>query len=543
MFKLLRICMRKLRIVQNVRQKRNNINNCNNTLLSVLLFGTLVSVLHFLVHIIQSHSVFDIREICLNLSPILSCTVKDSNVKIEGIQITNRGKASESENVNSLSQFSNYIDRFSIELYEYPTLQRYLMCRLKNVCIAKDGTVLLHSNFRRLRGVIRKCSIKNFKFLSDKDIDTDDIHKGTIRQNLIGIEPTAYHIPHFLTDVLPAVLAVHSNSIFNLSVISKCIHVHEKICLSSKTFNLEYNRTALLVLNRVEKMDQSSWVKQFSANIFGTHPVKFLSYATMFENCAHNMTCFQSVTTYNKQKLRFIDAGWFRSIPFTVHHEPKTASLVRRPSVNSNCKRKVVVITRKSEERRDIVNAHLLKFLIPKSSHDSWLEIEVSILLFHNLSFLEQASVLKHADIIIGAHGAALSNIVFARQGTTLIEILPFAYYAGPFVDLARSFELKYTAIIAKPDTYSFKECLINHKEKLNDSSVLDVGMEFWNRAIYTPGQSKVRHTEMNTIRSKGRYSSFLKMCARSQHLRTDLKTLSKLSMEAARQTCILKVV
>jgi hypothetical protein len=42
---------------------------------------------------------------------------------------------------------------------------------------------------------------------------------------------------------------------------------------------------------------------------------------------------------------------------------------------------------------------------------------------FEAMSFEEQLSLTSRADVIVGAHGAALTNIIFAQKGTRVIEI------------------------------------------------------------------------------------------------------------------------
>jgi capsular polysaccharide biosynthesis protein len=41
-----------------------------------------------------------------------------------------------------------------------------------------------------------------------------------------------------------------------------------------------------------------------------------------------------------------------------------------------------------------------------------------------NRSFEEQAAVFAAAEVIVGLHGAALANLVFARPGTHVIELI-----------------------------------------------------------------------------------------------------------------------
>ena len=76
-----------------------------------------------------------------------------------------------------------------------------------------------------------------------------------------------------------------------------------------------------------------------------------------------------------------------------------------------------------------------------------------SIVALENLSLASQIQLFKSADIIIAQHGASLANLIWARPGTTVIEILP-KQMAGLisvfdfFGDLCRFLDLKHKIIL-----------------------------------------------------------------------------------------------
>jgi capsular polysaccharide biosynthesis protein len=65
------------------------------------------------------------------------------------------------------------------------------------------------------------------------------------------------------------------------------------------------------------------------------------------------------------------------------------------------------------------------------------------------LSALEQISVFKDAEVVIGEHGAGLSSIVFNRrpQQLTVIEIMPSRYATPAFWILASGLGAKYCVV------------------------------------------------------------------------------------------------
>lgn len=59
----------------------------------------------------------------------------------------------------------------------------------------------------------------------------------------------------------------------------------------------------------------------------------------------------------------------------------------------------------------------------------------------------EQINIFSNADVIIGPHGAAFTNILWCKPGTQLIELFPKNYYPPYFRALSAALGLKYAAI------------------------------------------------------------------------------------------------
>ena len=76
-------------------------------------------------------------------------------------------------------------------------------------------------------------------------------------------------------------------------------------------------------------------------------------------------------------------------------------------------------------------------------------------------SIREQAGLLARADVVVGPHGAALTNTVFCRPGTELVELLSrhvYPYYYG----LAACCGLVYHAVLENPEEDYPR--LVNHR-------------------------------------------------------------------------------
>jgi len=59
------------------------------------------------------------------------------------------------------------------------------------------------------------------------------------------------------------------------------------------------------------------------------------------------------------------------------------------------------------------------------------------------LPFIEQVSLFRNADVVVGPHGSGLGNLVFSQKGTRVIELFPAAT-ADALFRLSRAVELEY---------------------------------------------------------------------------------------------------
>ncbi|WP_039457234.1 glycosyltransferase family 61 protein [Candidatus Jidaibacter acanthamoebae] len=102
---------------------------------------------------------------------------------------------------------------------------------------------------------------------------------------------------------------------------------------------------------------------------------------------------------------------------------------------NKQFPEKVFVSRSKAFSRRIINEDELFKILEPKGYKKVFLE---------DLHVREQAVIFHHAKEIVAAHGSGLSNLVFCKPGTKIVEINPFDGHRGPYKMLAGQMELSY---------------------------------------------------------------------------------------------------
>ena len=64
------------------------------------------------------------------------------------------------------------------------------------------------------------------------------------------------------------------------------------------------------------------------------------------------------------------------------------------------------------------------------------------------MSVQEQANIFGSAEVVVGAHGAALSNLVFCRPGTQVVELFSPAYVNPCYRDLCVAANLSHAAVV-----------------------------------------------------------------------------------------------
>ena len=84
---------------------------------------------------------------------------------------------------------------------------------------------------------------------------------------------------------------------------------------------------------------------------------------------------------------------------------------------------------------------------------NSWLKKnDFTIYAPEKFSQEKQIYLFKNASIILGAHGAALTNIIFCKPGTKIIEIIPSDHPNKKCQRISKILKLKYFRIKTKPD-------------------------------------------------------------------------------------------
>ncbi|MFL5748592.1 MAG: glycosyltransferase family 61 protein [Niastella sp.] len=135
----------------------------------------------------------------------------------------------------------------------------------------------------------------------------------------------------------------------------------------------------------------------------------------------------------------------FNISPFILNFGDKyfSENIYHPNGTNNNQSKKIVYCSRQDTKNRTITNEKELIEVL-----ENRFNAEIFITGNHNIQ--EQANKFYSADVIISPHGANLSNALYCRPDTYIIEMLPDKYLNPCFATIALNKGCKYLPLIFK---------------------------------------------------------------------------------------------
>ncbi len=140
---------------------------------------------------------------------------------------------------------------------------------------------------------------------------------------------------------------------------------------------------------------------------------------------------------------RRIDVDDLRLV-VTDRFRPELARLTRRALTSASdgpCGRAIFISRRQAPSRRLVDEAELLERLRP---------LGVEAVVMEELSFDEQVDLMNDASLIVGPHGAGLTNMVACHPGTGVVEIADPSFPNPNFYALASALDHRYSIVAAR---------------------------------------------------------------------------------------------
>ena len=158
------------------------------------------------------------------------------------------------------------------------------------------------------------------------------------------------------------------------------------------------------------------------------HHLEYISYA--FTNINNNTVRYpyylynkknKSLIEYYKKhhNIKFTKEFWIFN-KYYVNNNIKNPISFRNYFKQTENRNRIIYVSRGNSKRRKIINEdYLIEFLKLKIP-------EIEILSFNkDTTFLEQATIFSNCKLFISLHGAAIYNLVYMPENSTIIEIIP----------------------------------------------------------------------------------------------------------------------
>lgn len=415
------------------------------------------------------------------------------------------------------------------------------VCRIRLACVQKDGTVLVPGWMREQQEKLEACGLGEVQFMrSMAEWNMSNRHGDT---DLFGILPVRYHIPHFVTDLLPALYAMEVlRPTFSDPRTRRveCARADGQACDAARM--RDKINTMLLAEDRVSVMNDDAWVPQLMSLLSGQPALVYPR--SLFQHASR--ACFRSVVAFSPHSYVRRGRHWYGPKHALFVRNNISRETVRRAADEKGvCTVQITILNRFGWLRRggylvgrDIVNVDDILARLEEAQHGARhrLKLEVTVEYFENTQFKDQVEIMQKADVILGVHGAGLGNLLFAHLDVPFIEVLPFGYYAGPFERLADALHLRYHSIVSEPDTANFYECINSRAKQLGRPEIASRGKAMWRDAL---GQWKEGDTRvLNSQDFRDPDTTPIKLCARCQRMKLDVSETVKILLQSANSIC-----
>jgi capsular polysaccharide biosynthesis protein len=280
----------------------------------------------------------------------------------------------------------------------------------ENVAIIKNNFILPFVSYQQING-----KFENIKYNSVVKQGTPSFIKkikGKVFNTCQGDSGNNYF--HFIFDIVPKIFLL--NSIIDLKKINYFYVVNPKKW-QIKIFNI-------LGINKKQLLSSKTYKHIFAEEIYAVDHPWYSS-------------------GYIQQNVK--------KIPKWIIHQNRKVFL--HESKNKLMKKIFLDRSQSRYNHCQIKNLYDIKDLILKKKFEIY-KPEI-------LSFKKQISLFESSSVIIGAHGAAFSNIIFCKPGTKIIEIIPADHPNKKCERISKILKLRYFRVETIPDNsdvnYPFK--------------------------------------------------------------------------------------
>lgn len=426
------------------------------------------------------------------------------------------------------------------------------VCRVMNACVRPDGTLVLPEWLKRHDGTLNfHCGHGKLEF-SLPDTSPPPSLKP---YDLVGLEWPRPSMPDFIRDFMPNVIIF--DLVYGDRQVRKSCHSRTGTgCDTFPALGQDFCPTVLLH-PRLKVLDEKvSWVRQFIKLMkppdSGKHAK--IEYSKNLEDANSELQCYRSALftrgPYNKN---FIAKDHLRDIHFLHQNgigkkaQKVLSKSTRKGRVRQICNLNVTISNRKLVDGarnrligRYIVNIpQLRKAIVKQAKRVPGLRIAVATMTLEGKTLRWQINAMQKTDIWIAGQGSLLTNMLFLRENSTVMEIQPFTYYPAGYEKMAKHLaNVNYDRYIAHPDVEGFKACMLQlyPKKHASHQEALEL-LEKFSKAAEKYTQSDSTHSlVLHNFKTSSLHH--VKTCAQMQRLDTDAKNVAVAIVRHARLRC-----
>jgi capsular polysaccharide biosynthesis protein len=201
---------------------------------------------------------------------------------------------------------------------------------------------------------------------------------------------------------------------------SKMLHTEQTLAVLSAVCSTNYFHWMFDVLPRIHLLEKSQSFQEVDQFIVGDRLLPFQAETLAAIGIPQDKLILSNEAFHIKSARLIVPSlpGISGSVPLWAC-EFLRKKLLPSPSPQEASANKIYISRSNAQQRRMLNEDRLIEYLVQR---------EFKILTMEQLSVREQAKIFATADLIIAPHGAALTNLVFCRPHTQLIEIFSPSY-------------------------------------------------------------------------------------------------------------------
>lgn len=423
---------------------------------------------------------------------------------------------------------------------------RFQFFRLNNACTLRNGKILLDTSWENDEKWIRQeCHITSLDYMDRFNYKTQ--HHGFFDFDLLGAVSilrlqgrNILHQPHFVERFLHAYFA--ADILHNLSSQAlldfQCRLPQRKKCSPGSVHIYYPFNISIIVPSNVLLMSKSDWIPQFLNMLPGS--------ATVIPSCTFtklDFQCFKSIILFPPRIPILHDFSFpVQRSENNVYFQNRSDQEHSEMFPMHNCNVRIVIINRNTTRNRNFINLREMEIAVREKLTASRLILlnmnwTLHITEFENKSFSEQKQDMNLADIIIGPHGAGLTNIIFAKRGTPVLEVFPYLYYYNLFQQFARTLSLNYSYSVAAPDSKSFLKCVNGKASHSSNPNLLADARRIWKKVeqVYNADPTSFKKQKVSHSCSDGLK---IRHFVRDQSLYVNVSHIAQWVLESVKLIC-----